>query len=681
MTDEERFANIALIQSYNLIRIYDHAYYVKSRPIVSDAIYDQIFQKTLDLEKKFPHLVPVNAPTRQLSHNRGEGFGQVQHLAPMLSIKTVLSDAVKPVEAFYESLCEKSKLIKEKTPAWEFPKLIGELKYDGCAVSLHYTSGILKQAATRGDGEIGEDVSANASMIKTIPLMLMRGNIPDEIEIRGEVMMTKQAFEALNLLQAEQGEEPYANPRNAAAGSLRQLDPRVTASRDLYFVPYSIGYVSKWRGQPRTQAQLLKQLSEWGFASSDYSQVLSSPDEVYDFYHRVTEIRPFLPFDIDGVVLKANDLAVQKELGYQGRTPRWAIAYKFPAEEVMTKVLGIRLQVGRLGAITPVAEVQPVRVAGVTVSNVNLHNQDEIDRHDVRIGDTVAIRRAGDVIPELVTVFKHLRPEDSVPYRIRDMLTHCPHCQSPIVREEGYADYYCTGGIRCSRQKAALVNHFASRLAMDIEGLGEVVSENLAKLEDFKDLSSIFTLTEDHLAKIGLGPVQTKNLLREIRKERVVPLWRFLYGLGIPGVGVETARALAKAYPDIKSYFNFTVDQVLSISRMSAATTVAIHRFFETQQEMVKTLLGFIVIEEPEPLGDRLAGKVFVLTGSFFSWRKDQLKDMIIQEGGMVASSVSKNTNYLLAGESAGSKLNKAEKLGIKVIDLDTFFKMIGKEN
>lgn len=680
-TSGKQIAYLELVQKRNLIKIYDYAYYVQDRPAVTDAVYDQIFQRIREIETKYPDLIDEWSPTQRLNKNRSEAFATVAHITPMLSIKTILSDAERPIETFISNVMETLADQGSSTPPWMAEDFCAELKYDGLAVNAFYVNGMLMQAATRGDGETGEDITTNFRTIKSVPLTLMRGTVPGEIEIRGEVLMTKTYFNYINQKLQAEGGKPFANPRNAAAGSLRQLDPSVTAERQLIFVPYGIGHVSEMPGVfcAVTQKSILELFGHWGFLTfPEYTKVSSDDSELYDFYEYVKTIRDDLDFDIDGIVLKTNNLGIQKNLGITGREPNWAIAYKFPAEEAVTVVRNIRIQVGRLGTITPVLELDPVRVGGVEVSNVNIHNQDEIDRHDVRIGDTVVIRRAGDVIPELVKVLPELRPEGTPIYRIEDHVKTCPVCGSEVKREEGQADYYCMGGLRCSAQKARLIQHFASRKAMDIVGIGESLSEELARSGTVDSLADVLLLNGKTLAEhTSLGPKQIENLIAELSKGRTIPLQRFLYSLGIPNVGEGTSKRLARAIPVIDDYYTATVEQFKAIKDIGPTTAESIHQYFHAYSDVVKTLLKCIGVESSESRSSTLHGLNFVVTGSFGNVKREAIHKLIEENGGNAQSSVGSKTNYVISGESPGSKVKDAVKKNIPVITLTEFHKLI----
>lgn len=658
-------------QLRNQIVLYDYSYYVNNQPEVDDAVYDQLFQELIQLEKEHPDLVDKNSPTQRLSVNRNKSFGSMRHLKPMLSIKTILSDAVNPIEAFMSSVHERL-MVYKNIPPWEEIELYPELKYDGLAINLRYEHGELVQAGTRGDGITGEDVTSNVRTIRNIPLKLLK-IAPPLLEVRGEIVMRHQDFNELNARLVQSGEKPLKNPRNAAAGSLRQLDPGITAQRKLHFIAYGIG-ASEGFSIPQTQEALLHRLKEIGFPTKEIPWYLNSSNigNYYGCYDFIQVNRSTLGFDIDGLVYKVNDLKLQELLGVTGREPNWAMAYKFPAEEMMTVVKDIVVQVGRLGTLTPVMVVEPVQVGGVTVTNVTLHNQDEIDRQDVRIGDRVIIRRAGDVIPELVSVLKDMREKDSKPFKITEKCPVCPSCGSEIERIEGNAAYRCTGGSECPAQFGRYIQHFASRLAMDIEGLGEVTAEELAHNLPIKQIDQLYTLTQDKLLKLtSLGPLEAEKLVKEIQLKVNPPLDRFIYALGIPLIGSSTAKSLAKHF-SIEELMNAEVDKLLRISDIGAKTTNNIYHYFHgPSKEIVISLLNYITPKGVNKQTGILQDKVFVITGSFGEIKRDTIKQWIEEAGGKVSGSVSVKTNYLVVGESPGSKVKDAEKHQVPIISLN----------
>ena len=686
MNKEKTLAYLKYTQSCNLIQIYDHAYYVMAHPIVSDQIYDQILNEVREIEAKYPDFITETSPTQRLSHNRSGAFKEVRHGKPMLSIKTVLSDEEKPIEAFFKRVNEKLAESGCNNPPWVSEEMIAELKYDGLAVNAVYHKGRLVSAATRGDGEVGEDVTLNFKTIKSAPLLLMRGYIPEYIEIRGEVLMSKSEFQRINLDLQAKGEKPFVNTRNAAAGTMRNLDPSVAASRRLIFVPYGIGKVSgieePLKMEFLTQYGLLQLFSQWGFIThsgpmNPLIEIADNELDLYRYYETIQSIRNELDFDIDGIVIKVNYLGLQEKLGYTGREPNWAIAYKFPAEEKKTVVTGFRLQVGRTGAITPVLEVEPVFVGGVTVTNINIHNQDEIDRHDVRVGDTVVVRRAGDVIPELAAVIEELRPEGTTPFNIMETLKTCPSCGGEIGKKGDSVDLYCLSDISCPAQKHRLIEHFASRSALDIVGIGSVLSLQLAVSGLINTVDQIFDLTESQLKENTLlGSKEIENLLNQL-KNRKYPFWKILYAVGIPGVGQSTAKDIANWFTPEK-FLEATAADFIKINDIGPKTALSLHNYLVDNRKVIEGLLRKVqVISESK--SKRLQGLSFVITGSFGDIKREDVKKMIEENGGVTKSSVGKSINYVVAGESPGSKLEDAKNKGVSVISINDLNKFISE--
>lgn len=664
----------------NQVQIWDYSYYVENVSEVEDSVYDQAMQEIRDIEAKHPELVTETSPTQRLNHQRNEAFGKVTHLTPMLSIKTILSDAVTPVENFLKELSIETKNVKPLTPPWEFPDVFVELKYDGLALNLIYEDGVLVKAATRGDGYIGEDVTANARTIRSIPLKLMRKRIPKRVEIRGEVMMSHQTFHRLNAKLTASGEKTFANPRNAAAGSLRQLDPAVTASRELFFIAYGVGAIETKELPYQTQSELLKYLQNLGFKSKGLPTYFASntSNPFYDYYRLVQELRPTLGFDIDGLVLKANQISYQKALGVTGREPRWAIAYKFPAEEMMTEVESIEIQVGRLGTLTPVLKVQPVAVGGVIVKSITLHNQDEIDRHDVRIGDKVIIRRAGDVVPELVSVLKEFRPEGTKPWKIKDHAAVCPVCGSEILKDDDKVKYTCTGGMRCAAQREGKILRFVSRDGLNYEGIGKTTAGELAAL-GISDCSDLYDLTlADWIEKTTLGEANSQKIYRQFQTVKEVKLENFIYAQGIPYVGHGGSSNLSRHYGEAAAFMKATYDELEEIDDVGEITATSISHFLhqpENQAAMVKQL-NYIRIKKVETK-KTLKNLVFVITGSFVGMTRSDLTALIESYGGIVKKSVSKLTDYVIVGESPGSTVQDADRLKINKLSLEAFHNMV----
>ena len=556
-----------------------------------------------------------------------------------------------------------------------------EPKLDGLAISLLYEQGRLTRGATRGDGTTGEDVTANVKTVYSIPLSLRGKGWPERIEVRGEVYMTKQAFLDLNEYQARNEGKQFANPRNAAAGSMRQLDPKVTANRHLNFFAYAIG-VFEQDETPDCQSKLLAKLREWGFPVSPETELVKGLDGCFDYYRRIGEQRQSLPYDIDGVVFKVDRFNYQEQLGYVSRAPRWAVAYKYPPEEATTKLRNIEVQVGRTGALTPVARLEPVQVGGVTVTNATLHNEDEIERKDVRIGDTVIVRRAGDVIPEIVRVVKNKRPRNA---RKFVMPTKCPECGSEVLRAEGEAIARCSGGLVCPAQRIQSLIHFASRRAMDIEGLGEKLVYQLVEGGYVETIADLYRLTKDQVAELErMGDKSASNLIEALAQSKRPTLARFLYALGIREVGEATAKALATHFGTLEAIEQADQDELEAVPDIGPVVAAHIHSFFRDRKnrKVIDELLhdaGFdLQLPKQDKKDSALRGKTFVLTGTLDSMNRDEAKDKLEALGAKVTGSVSKNTDYVVAGADPGSKLAKAQDLGIEILgenDLLEFIK------
>lgn len=659
--------------------LYSHAYYVENRPIVPDATYDKVFQEIQALEAAYPDLITPDSPTQRVSGTVNIAFQKAEHGVPMLSIRTETDVSIEAIRQFQQRVAQ---VIQPKP--WETLQYLAELKYDGLAVNLTYVNGVLVRAGTRGDGKIGEDITNNVRTIKTIPLKLLAKDwpIPSLLEVRGEILMARSDFNAYNQKLIAQGEPTLANPRNAAAGSVRQLDPKVTAERKLCFYAYGIGH-SVNLGMVETQLQLLGILKGYGFAVhplSGYLPITTTDTEIAEnlflYKQKVESQRHQLDIDIDGVVYKVNKLAYQEQLGISGREPRWAIAHKFPPEEVLTTIEGIDVQVGRTGALTPVARLKPVEVGGVVVSNATLHNQDEIDRKDLRIGDTVIVRRAGDVIPEVLPSPSNIRQPDSRPYRILDHHPVCPCCQSPVEKEPEGAILRCTGGSSCSAQRAQLLTHYAGRKAMNIQGLGESLAEALVSHELVKTIADLYALTPEHLVQgLNYSPKLATKLLEELLKKRSVPLQNLLYALGIRGVGEGTAKRLAAFYGSLNAFMKATEVGLLAIADIGPTTAAWITSWLQTPRniEMVDQLIEAGVhgyIEEKNT--GKLDGMSFCITGTLRMKRSD-LQSLIQQHGGAIDNAVKATTTYLIAGDKAGSKLTEAQRLQVPILSEDTF--------
>ncbi|MCZ8411513.1 NAD-dependent DNA ligase LigA [Achromobacter dolens] len=672
-------------------------YYVYDDPSISDAEYDRLMRELQDLEAAHPELVTPESPTQRVGAAPVSAFGSVRHAVPMLSLGNAFDE--EDVVAFDRRVTDTLRGAGLLGPAQQ-AEYFCELKLDGLAISLRYEDGRLVQAATRGDGQTGEDVTSNIRTIKAIPLQLS-GPAPKVLEVRGEVLMNRADFEKLNAAQAKRDEKVFVNPRNAAAGSLRQLDPRITAKRPLRFFAYGWGEVQGLPGSqnglfdeaPAGAAEAAATLPEKSHgAMLDWLAALGLPVNVKHnhratgaeglmaFYAKVGALRPELPYDIDGVVYKVDSLPAQKLLGFVARAPRFALAHKFPAEEATTTLLDIEVQVGRTGAITPVARLKPVFVGGVTVTNATLHNEDEIRRKDVRIGDTVIVRRAGDVIPEVVGAVLEKRPADA---REFVMPKACPVCGSAIERLEDETIARCTGGLFCAAQRKQTLWHAASRKALDIEGLGEKLVEQLVDSGRVKSLADLFSLRPLELVGLDrMGQKSADNLVAAIDKARAPALGRLLFALGIRHVGETTARDVARHFGSIEAIMDADEDALSSVPDVGPVVAGSIRRFFAEQhnRDVIDQLKaqGVHPVAEAVPQDTTLAGKTFVLTGTLPNWTREEASMRIQAAGGKVSGSVSKKTAYLVAGEDAGSKLTKAQELGVTVLDEDALKALLG---
>ncbi len=653
-----------------------HRYYVLDEPLIPDAEYDRMFQELLALETQHPELLTPDSPTQRVGGQALDSFASVRHVVPMLSIRTETDTEASGAESF-DSRVRKELGLSEVHPTVAY---VAELKFDGLAMSLRYEQGLLVQAATRGDGETGEDVTPNIRTIAQIPLRL--NDAPPVLEVRGEVYMARADFEALNERQRARiaagikGEKTFVNPRNAAAGAVRQLDSKIAAQRPLSFFAYGLGDITPAdQGGPQfdTHHALLMALQAWGFPVAQQTQVVHGAAGLVEFHQRMGAMRDSLPFDIDGVVYKVNRLDWQRQLGFVTREPRWAVAHKYPAQEQLTTVVAIEVQVGRTGKLTPVAKLAPVFVGGVTVTNATLHNEDEARRKDVRVGDTVVVRRAGDVIPEVVSVVFENRLPDAPVFTMQHA---CPVCNSPAIREEGEADYRCTGGLFCSAQQKQAILHFAHRRAVDIEDLGDKLVEQLVEAGLVKTLPDLYKLGFSHLASLDrMADKSANNLLRSLEKSKQTTLPRFLFGLGIRHVGEATAKDLARHFGNMDAIMTATTDQLLQVRDVGPVVANSLRTFFDQahNREVVEQLRACgMVWAEGESQADApmpLAGQTFVLTGTLPTLSRDQAKDMLERLGAKVAGSVSKKTSAVVAGTEAGSKLDKAQELGVPVMD------------
>lgn len=648
-----------------LINRYNYLYYVTDNPEVPDAEYDRLFRELQQLEADYPELLTADSPTQRVGGQALDKFDEVEHAIPMLSLDNVFD--ADELQAF-------DKRVRDWLNTDQTQVYAAEPKLDGLAISIRYEKGVLVQAATRGDGRVGEDVTANVRTINSVPLRLQGDAIPDVIEIRGEIFMPKAGFDALNKSQLEQNKKPFVNPRNAAAGSLRQLDSKITASRPLEMYCYGVGYI-EGAERPASHTEAMKMLAEWGCRISPELEHLNGIDACLDYIQQLGERRDSLPYDIDGVVLKVNDTTLQERLGFVSRAPRWAIAYKFPAQEEMTSVEDIEIQVGRTGALTPVARLKPVFVGGVTVSNATLHNEDEIRRKDVRIGDTVIVRRAGDVIPEVVKVITSKRPENTFEFV---MPTQCPVCDSDVEREPGEAVARCSGGLFCPAQRKEAIKHFASRKALDVDGLGDKLVEQLVDAGLIDDVADLFSLTVEQIANLErMGQKSAENLVEALHAAKQTRFARFLYALGIREVGEATARALSMHFKTLDALMQADAEALIEIEDVGPVVAHHIVTFFQQSHnlEVIERLLeaGIEWPEEEQQAPDsELAGKTIVLTGTLENMSRNEAKEKLLALGAKVAGSVSKKTDYVVAGSDAGSKLTKAQSLGVPVVDEET---------
>jgi DNA ligase (NAD+) len=654
-----------------------HAYYTLDAPEVPDAEYDRLFRALQALETAHPELLTADSPTQRVGGAVLDAFAQVTHRVPMLSIRTETDTEASGAEAF-DTRIRKELGLAEADPAVAY---VGELKFDGLAMSLRYEGGLLVQAATRGDGETGEEVTANIRTIGQIPLRLPP-DAPAVLEVRGEVYMRRDDFEALNERQRQRiaagtkGEKTFVNPRNAAAGAVRQLDSGIAAERPLSFFAYGLGDITPAsEGGPAwaTHHDMLMQLKAWGFPVAEQTACVQGATGLVAFHQRMAALRDALPYDIDGVVYKVNDLSQQQRLGFVTREPRWAVAHKYPAQEEMTTVQAIDVQVGRTGKLTPVAKLAPVFVGGVTVTNATLHNELEARRKDVRVGDTVIVRRAGDVIPEVVSVVLDRRPTDAPQFT---MMSHCPVCGSLAEREEGEADHRCTGGLFCSAQRKQAVWHFAHRRAMDVDGLGDKLVDQLVDSGQVNTLADLYHLKLENLASMDrMAEKSAVNLLEALEKSKQATLARFVFALGIRHVGEATAKELARHFGQLDAIMVASEDALLQVADVGPIVAHSIRTFFDQahNREVVHALRDAGVTwaegDALAPTEMPLAGLTVVLTGTLQSMGRDEAKDKLEALGAKVAGSVSKKTSYVVAGAEAGSKLDKAQSLGVPVLD------------
>ena len=648
------------------IRHHNHQYHVLDEPDIPDVEYDRLMRELQGLESEHPELVTSDSPTQRIGAEPIKAFGTITHQLPMLSLDNAFGE---------DELRNFNRRVTERLGVNASEKLAyaAEPKLDGAAVSLLYENGSLVRGATRGDGTTGEDITHNVRTIDGVPLRLIGNDYPSTLEVRGEVFMPRAGFNAFNAAAAKKGEKTFVNPRNAAAGSLRQLDPRLTAERPLDIYVYSVGQIAGGE-VPDRHSDILDQLRVWGFKICPERKVVRGIDGCLAFYAEIGRRRDSLPYDIDGVVYKINRLDYQERLGFVSRAPRWAIAHKFPAEEELTVVRDVEFQVGRTGAVTPVARLEPVFVGGVTVSNATLHNMDELHRKDVRVGDTVIIRRAGDVIPEVVKVVPDRRPKRT---RIIKAPTKCPVCGSAVVREEEEAVARCTGGLFCAAQRAEALKHFVSRRALDIDGLGSKLIEQLVAADRIKTPADLFTLTREALVEMErMGEKSAENLLKSIEVSKQTTLSRFLYALGIREVGEATAGSLASYYGKLGAILSADEAALQEVPDVGPIVASRIQTFFAEahNQEVIQRLIDSgVAWQESDPQANsgegKLSGKTFVLTGTLNGMSRNAAKDLIQSAGGNVTGSVSKKTDFLVAGDKAGSKLTKAQNLQITILN------------
>lgn len=661
------------LELHDILNRANYQYYVMDAPELPDVEYDRCLRELQALEREYPQLVTSDSPTQRVGAEPLAAFTQVRHEMPMLSLDNAFSD---------EEMEDFDRRIRERLNSAEPVEYACEPKLDGIAVSLMYRDGILERAATRGDGTVGEDITMNVRTIYSVPLKLLASDVPAVLEVRGEVYMPKAGFAALNEKAREAGEKGFVNPRNAAAGSLRQLDPRITAQRPLELCVYSVGIVEGGE-LPARHSEILEQLNRWGFRINSEMAIAENIQACIEYHRRLGEKRPQLAYDIDGIVFKVNSIALQKRLGFVARAPRWATAYKFPAQEEMTELLDVEFQVGRTGAVTPVARLQPVFVGGVTVSNATLHNRDEIERLGVKIGDTVIIRRAGDVIPQVVSVVESRRPADA---RDIEFPSHCPVCDSPVEATPGEAVARCSGGLICSAQRKQAIKHFASRKAMDIDGLGDKLVEQMVDEGLLHSVSGLYHLSLEPLVALErMGEKSAQNLLDALERSKATTLPKFLYALGIREVGEATARNLARHFGQLEKLMQADTEALQQVEDVGPVVAHYVAEFFEQPHnlEEVAALQQAGVHwedEEQEAGAQPLAGQTWVLTGKLETLSRSEAKDYLQRLGAKVAGSVSANTHTVVAGPGAGSKLNKARELDLPVLDEEGLMTMLREQ-
>jgi DNA ligase (NAD+) len=656
---------------------HNYAYYVLDDPTVSDAQYDRLFRRLQEIEREHPSLVTADSPTQRVGTEKLGEFREVRHAKPMLSLDNVFSD--EELEAFDKRVRERlasADVVTDRVAYWAEPKL------DGAAVSLRYENGDLVFGATRGDGTTGEDITHNVRTIRSVPLRLRGAAIPPVLEVRGEIYMPKKGFEELNKRALEKGEKVFVNPRNAAAGSLRQLDPRLTAERPLEAYFYAVGEVTEGMLPAREQREVVETLRSLGLRTCPEAKLVEGISGCLAYYSNIGKKRAKLPYEIDGVVYKVNNLRWQQELGFVSRAPRWATAHKFPAQEETTTVRDVEFQVGRTGALTPVARLEPIFVGGVTVSNATLHNMDELQRKDVRVGDTVVVRRAGDVIPEIVKVVLERRPSTARPVVLPSL---CPVCGSEVERNEGEAIARCVGGLFCAAQRKESLRHFASRRAMNIEGFGPKLVDQLVDLDIVKTPADLYSLTAEQLEKLEhLGEKSAHKLVTALEKSKSTTYPRFLYSLGIADVGEATALALANDFGSLDELLAADDERLQQVPDIGPVVAANIRAFFHERHNLdviEKLVAAGVQWLTGERRGRRelpLAGKTFVITGTLTGMTRDEAKARLQAMGAKVAGTVSKKTSYVVVGESAGSKAGRAGELGVPTLSEASFLEMLG---
>ena len=646
---------------------HNYRYYVLDDPEVADQEYDTLLRELQKLEQNHPELVTHDSPTQRIGARPLEAFGSVDHRLPMLSLENAMSD---------EELIAFDERMKKGLDVDKSIEYVAELKMDGLAVELVYENGTFVRGSTRGDGFTGEGITQNLRTVRAIPLKLRDQKWPSSFEVRGEVFMDKQGFVLLNEQRLKEGESPFANPRNAAAGSLRQLDSSVTAGRPLKFFAYELAGAT----QP-SQWETLESLKSWGLPVNGHTKLCGSMDAAVNFFHWWENERESLPYEIDGVVVKVNDLAQREALGVRSRSPRWAIAGKFKAQQVTTVVEDIIASVGRTGAVTPVAKLEAVSVGGVTVTNATLHNQDEINRKDVRIGDTVLIQRAGDVIPEVVKVISEKRPKETKPYNLPDS---CPQCNGEVIRPEGEVVARCQNAA-CPAQVKGRIDHFVSKRAMNMDGLGTKLIDQMVEEGLLRDFSDIFTLKKEDVAGLErMAEKSAENLMDAIKASKIVSLWRFVYGLGIRNIGEHLAQVLANRFGDLDAIMSAAPEELEEIDEVGPIVAASIHSFFsgESNRAIVERCLASgVTLENPPTLSEStpLEGKTFVFTGSLEKFTRSEAKEMVEHMGGRAGGSVNQKTDYLVAGPGTGSKKTKAEELGVPILTETEFFNLINR--